>query len=87
MGLLKIVDKVETTLPTKGIRFEPRILFACGVQKYTLYAQSVFPDVHAAGKTGFEFVFGLRAENDDGLSTVSVLPAFAGRFFIIQYTL
>ncbi|MGM9587819.1 MAG: hypothetical protein ACI3VA_10075 [Candidatus Limivicinus sp.] len=39
-------------------------MFACGAQKYTLYAQSVFPDVHAAGKNGFEFVFGQRAEND-----------------------
>ena len=68
------------TLPTKRIRFEPRILYAYGIQKCTLYAQSVFPDVHAAGKNGFEFVFGLRAENDEGfVYSLTALRASGGR--------
>ena len=32
-------------------------------QKYTLYAQSVFCDVHAAAKNEFHFFRGLRAAN------------------------
>ena len=61
------VGKVFLTLPTKRLRFEPRFFVRSWHTKSTLSAQSVFPDVHAAGKNVFEFVFGLRAESDAGL--------------------
>ena len=44
-------------------------LYAAGEQKYTLSAQSVFPDVHAAGKNGLKFLFGLRAEKNKAFTS------------------
>ena len=54
------------TLPTKGIRFKPRIFVRLRRTKIHSLRATCFSRRTRRQENGFEFVSGLRAENDDG---------------------